>query len=124
MDVDTKGPLFNGEALLLLEGMTADIERVVASTGQAMVLEHLADVLQHPTGFYESHVTTEPGGGDTQITDTGIVYGPWLEGVGSRNFPKTRFRGYATFRRVTQELDERAQGTAERVAAPWIGRMG
>jgi hypothetical protein len=32
------------------------------------------------------------------------VYGPWLEGVGSRNFPVTRFRGYHAFRVAAQEL--------------------
>ena len=39
------------------------------------------------------------------ITDGGVIYGPWLEGVGSRN-ASTRFKGYAAFRRTAQWLEQ------------------
>lgn len=40
------------------------------------------------------------------VYDSGIVYGPWLEGVSSRN-ARTRFKGYAMFRNATQDIDRR-----------------
>lgn len=40
------------------------------------------------------------------ISDGGVIYGPWLEGVGSRN-DTTRFKGYGAFRRVQTFLDQK-----------------
>lgn len=118
------GPLFDGGAARLVDGMCADIEREIGQEGEALVLAHLAGVLKNPTGFYASKVTSHPSDhGDVDVVDGGVVYGPWLEGVGSRN-RTTRFKGYATFRRVAQTLQRKADGIAERVARPWIGRMG
>jgi hypothetical protein len=56
--------------------------------------------------------------GDLPAVDTGIIYGYWLEGVGSRNFPKTRFRGYRMWRETTQQI----QAEAEKIAQPHIDR--
>jgi hypothetical protein len=44
-------------------------------------------VLQHPTGYYQSKITVERAGTGYRVTDQGVVYGPWLEGTGSRNAP-------------------------------------
>lgn len=55
-----------------------------------------------PTGYAARHIVNRDLSDQHVITDSGIVYGAWLEGVGSRNFPKTRFKGYSIFRRVTQ----------------------
>lgn len=117
------GPLFDGEADRLAVAMASDIEEEIGRTGVDMVRARLGEVLRHPTGRYESAITAGPDGGDVSITDGGIVYGPWLEGVGSRN-RTTRFKGYATFRRVAQALDTRAEGIAERVAESYVRRMG
>lgn len=123
MTTDLSGPLFNGTADDLIEGMCGEIEAEVGRTGEDMVRARLREVLQNPTGYYESRITSEPEGGDIAITDDGVVYGPWLEGTGSRN-RTTRFKGYATFRRIRQTLEARATGIAERVAEPWIRRLG
>jgi hypothetical protein len=120
---ESHGPLFDGEADRLAASMAAEIEDEIGREGVSMVRARLGEVLRHPTGRYESSITAGPDGGDVSITDSGIVYGPWLEGVGSRN-RTTRFKGYATFRRVAHALDARAEGIAERVAEPYIRRMG
>lgn len=39
------------------------------------------------------------------ILDNNAVYGPWLEGTGSRN-DTTRFKGYASFRKTEQWLQD------------------
>ena len=44
----------------------------------------------------------------------GVIYGPWLEGTGSRNYPVTRFKGYRNWRRVTQMLEKAAKPIAEK----------
>lgn len=61
-----------------------------------------------PTGYAARHIVNRDLGSMHVITDSGIVYGAWLEGVGSRNFPTTRFKGYAIFRRTTRDVDNRA----------------
>jgi len=41
-----------------------------------------------------------------KIDDGEVVYGPWLEGVSSRN-RATRFKGYRMFRRTKQWVDKK-----------------
>lgn len=53
-----------------------------------------------------------------RIEDGGVVYGPWLEGVGRRN-RTTRFKGYHSFRRTSQWLNKNFRS----VAGPAIRRM-
>lgn len=73
----------------------------------------LGRVLQHPTGYYESRVVADFGRRPPSVHDSMVVYGPWLEGIGSRN-ATTRFKGYQTFRRVAQ----RVQGRVVEVVGP------
>lgn len=61
-----------------------------------------------PTGFAQRHIVNRDLGSMHMITDSGIVYGAWLEGVGSRNSPVTRFKGYAIFRRTARDVQNRA----------------
>ncbi len=107
MSVIATGPVFDGRATLALERYKNNLKSKLGEIGKARIRLHLAGVLRHPTGRYDAKIHTEGGGaaGDLQITDAYIVYGPWLEGVGSRNSPVTRFPGYHTFRIVYQDLD-------------------
>lgn len=61
-----------------------------------------------PTGYAARHIVNRDMGSQHLITDSGIVYGAWLEGVGSRNSPVTRFKGYSIFRRTTRDVQNRA----------------
>lgn len=124
MDVtfSATGPLFDGR---LDRAIAAGLEQGlddVAQRGVNLVRQRLAGVLRHPTGHYESVIQTERAGSDRAVTDGGIIYGPWLEGVSQRNH-STRFKGYATFRRTTQELDRQAGPIAERAIADRIGSL-
>jgi hypothetical protein len=80
-----------------------DAEDVVARRGATEVRAELGRVLQHPTGYYESRVTPDITQRPPRVWDQMVVYGPWLEGIGSRN-ATTRFKGYSTFRRVAQRM--------------------
>ncbi len=123
ISITTRGPLFNGTAHRLVDAMCDEIELDVAESGAEQVVAWLGEVLKHPTPYYQTRIQHQAVDGHQDINDGGIVYGPWLEGVGSRN-KETRFKGYATFRRVTQSLDQRAEGIAHRVVVPYIREMG
>jgi len=48
------------------------------------------------------------------IHDNEVVYGPWLEGTGSRNAPRTSFKGYASFRKTADQLEKEASNILQR----------
>lgn len=121
-DVEFHGPFFNGGSIAVLGAMSADIAATLAEEGTALVQGELPHVLRNPTPRYQLGIHDEANGNNAKVTDGGIIYGHWLEGTGSRN-RTTRFKGYFTFRRMTHILDMRAEGIAERVALPYIGRM-
>ena len=122
VDVDRNGPIFDGRASVAMTQFVRAAEDEIAQVGVNMVREQLGRVLQHPTGYYESQIQTDRSSGGTAVTDGGVIYGPWLEGVGSRN-QTTRFKGYFTFRKIGQRVDRQAQYVAERVLPRYLGRI-
>lgn len=119
--VTTQGPLFDGTAQKHVQAFMDAAESEVAQEGVNLVRSELGRVLRHPTGYYESRVQTDQAR-ETRVTDGGVVYGPWLEGVSSRN-QRTRFKGYSTFRRAAQKLQDRAAEIAERVLPEYVRRL-
>jgi hypothetical protein len=107
-----RGPMFNGRTAAALHTYADEVGYKVATFAEDMVQQRLAQVLQHPTGYYQSKVTVARQGGGYMVWDQGVVYGPWLEGTGSRNAPVTRFPGYATFRRTKAIVDHKAPSIA------------
>jgi hypothetical protein len=121
--VSASGPLFDGRAERAIRDFCDDLTDTVAEEGRVRVLENLSTSLQHPTGNYERHITVDNVAHDhAQVTDDGVVYGPWLEGESSRN-RTTRFRGYSSFRRAAQATDRSVRVTAQIVLAKYIRRM-
>jgi len=106
--VRMKGPTVEGLAEPMLEAaLQASLAEVADYTKYEVSLE-LINVLQHPTGYYESRIQSERVSAEAySINDSGVVYGPWLEGVSSRN-QSTRFKGYATFRRTKNRMIQKA----------------
>lgn len=126
MDMKTTatGPLFDGRAEKAVADFLGDATRDVADRGVNEVRSRLGQAFQNPTGSYRSKVVTDRASTDGwAVTDGGVVYGPWLEGVGSRN-KSTRFKGYQTFRRTAQWLDGKAGGIAETTLKRFLPRMG
>jgi hypothetical protein len=114
--VHASGPIFDGTSKEARERALHEIVDEAGRTGQRDVLVNLGGSLRHPTGYYESHISREQQGAYTQrVHDDKVIYGPWLEGTGSRNAPKTRFPGYASFRRAAQQLARQVEDIAERV---------
>ncbi len=109
--VKEHGALFDGEWKPLLD---AGIHSAVGAVGEYAVnavVQNLDDVLIENTGAYVSTIHSGWEGEDMSVTD-GTVYGPWLEGLGSRN-ATTRFPGYWTFRVTTGQVQDRTDAIAE-----------
>lgn len=124
MRVTTEGPLFDGRAQKAMTEIVADVAKEVGTAGQDMVLAGLGATLVNPTGAYEERITLYANAGQARVHDQMAVYGAWLEGVGSRNAPVTRFDGYHNFRNATQQLDGFATEIAERVVRQHIHKLG
>lgn len=122
VDVTFSGPLFTENP----DKVVSDIlDRVETELGEVVVDQikaRLDSVLQNPTGYYKSNITASNRADSILVSDRGVVYGPWLEGVGSRN-KSTSFKGYSTFRRVTQEVNAQAAQYAEPIVERELGRL-
>ncbi len=123
--VTFSGPLFDGRGPVIVDRMVRDIAssvtreagRRVQILGQSMF--RYADKSHHQVpGKWRSNIHPETRGNEGIVTDSGIVYGPWLEGVGSRN-STTRFKGYRMWRTTFQNMDR--SGAAE-VYRPIVDR--
>lgn len=104
VNVTYRGPLFDGRAKVMTDRAVRDMEHHLAEVGADYVRGELDRVLRKQTPYYRLQITTTEYPGSTVVNDGGMVYGPWLEGTGSRN-KTTRFKGYATFRRMTVKLN-------------------
>jgi hypothetical protein len=123
--VNLKGAVVEGRAAAVVETMTHIALEDIADYAKFEIGMELINVLQHPTGYYESRITKERrGSGVISINDSGVIYGPWLEGVGSRNAPVTSFKGYATFRRMRNRVAQKAPAIADAAIARKMGAMG
>jgi hypothetical protein len=117
------GPLFDGRADRKLKQMGDEIERRVAIVGASMIRSELSRVLRVETPYYRLQNEAQKTPAGWRIWDSNVIYGNWLEGTGSRNFPKTRFKGYATYRRTFAQIEERAQVIGEYTAAEFVKGM-
>ncbi len=122
-DIDYDGPLFNGRAVKIFDDFAKDAEKDIAQAALRGIKRRFHVKFRHPTGRYESNVRISSAGEGTQISDGGIVYGPWLEGIGKKN-RTTRFKGYHSFEEAAQEIDGRADDIAERTfRSKWLRKL-
>lgn len=123
MDVQTKGVIFNAAATKAqARRMIIEINEAIAQEGVKRIKHRLGQVLQNPTGYYESKIAVDRRQIYRGLTDGGVVYGGWLEGVSSRN-RTTRFKGYRTFRTIKQELNNDKLKIAEPLVRQFVKRM-
>lgn len=119
MTFELSGPLFDGRLEAAVADAVEDAERDIADYGVLIVRKELGHVLQNPTGFYESQIQTDTAVAGLEVSDGGVVYGPWLAGSSERN-RSTRFRGYSHWRQATQRLQGAAVEIADRDVAEAI----
>ncbi|MEU0465021.1 hypothetical protein ABZ215_13540 [Amycolatopsis sp. NPDC006131] len=116
------GPLFDGRADLAVRDYLDAVEERVAGQASAEVHTNLNASIRNPTPYYETQVQVVAEGDAHVVNDRGVIYGPWLEGVGSRN-KTTRFKGYFSFRRAAHATRQKAPQLAREVLARFVGRM-
>ena len=74
---------------------------------------------QASTGNYRRNLQTRVEGLHGRIDDGGVIYGPWLEA----GRDGTRFRGYASFRRTGQFLEDKRRDVMEAHALRFAKKM-
>jgi hypothetical protein len=124
VNTSANGPMFDGRAQRALRDYQDQVDYRVATEAENLVLAHLGRSIKNRTPYYETRVGVERASrGGYEVTDHGVIYGPWLEGTGSRNYPVTRFRGYRAFSRARALIQQRAGGIARRLLSRYVGRM-
>jgi hypothetical protein len=126
--VTRTGPWFDGRAEVAISDFVDESEEEIAEEGLHMLVQRFGQVLQHPTGYYVSQLRVESTKTMAEITDGGVIYGPWLEtGPRGQSDPRKKyhpnFRGYLSFRIVRQLLQRRAAGIAQNVLPRYLRRM-
>lgn len=119
--VKATGPLFDGTADKAMADFADEIELELAQYTANEVQAEVKRVTQHDTGYYARNIVTERQQDDLAVTDSGVVYGPWLEGVASRN-KRSRFKGYSIWRRTIQRMQDEAVPFAEKRLPKYLGR--
>jgi hypothetical protein len=123
--VTATGPLFDGSWRGILTSFEDAAVREISKVGHDDVGKELIRVIKKPTGFYESNIRYERIDKlKSLVHDNNVIYGPWLEGKGSRNYPVTRFKGYKTFQRMTRPLQQKAVAIAVGVLPEYLRRLG
>lgn len=123
VSVRAHGPVFDGRADQELHRAAKQIEEDVGHAAYAEWESFLNAQIRHPTPYYETQITTQREAGHVVVHDRGIIYGFWLEGIGSRNSPVTRFRGYHSRNKAVHSIEPRVKEIAERTLRPYLARM-
>lgn len=122
MDVRTSGPLFDGRARSAARRLRVELQDTTAQRGLVLWRQTLQGSLRHPTGRYEARLNVERGGPTDKVNDHRSVYGPWLEGTGSRN-RTTKFKGYLSMRRAVQKLTTELPRIFREIAPRYVRSM-
>ena len=135
-ELEMTGPLLDGRAPHILKDVMSAALQELIEEGESLLVQKLRPApqgvyegsliggtrVQTSTGNYRRNISTRVSGLNALITDGGVIYGPWLEGISSRN-ASTRFKGYATFRKTGQELQKKSREVFEKYVRRFAGRM-
>ena len=123
VNVTLSGPFFDARADGIMRDLTEDIANRVGGQALSDVMKNLDASIRHPTPYYETQIALKRNGSTAIVHDNKVIYGNWLEGTGSRNSPKTRFPGYASFRRATQQVEREAPDIVRAQIDRAVGRL-
>lgn len=135
MKVELTGPLFTGTAPGILRQVTESAVKDLTEAGESFLLLRLrprpsgvyktaqqAGKKDKSVGNYARHIQPVIRNLTGELSDGGVIYGPWLEGVGSRN-KSTRFKGYFSFRAAKQLVEKRVDKTVNKYLNKFVRRM-
>ncbi len=121
-DVIVSGPMFNGVAQEHVDVMLDEILQEVGDYALYQWRMNLEDSWREATGAYLAQTNLAHRENSLVTNDHGSLYGPWLEGTGSRN-PETRFKGYAAARRATQTVQRKTKQLGQPYVDKWVARI-
>lgn len=106
--VKFKGVVFDERGKQAVRQFSEDSVRVLADEGVLIANRLFRGRIKKGTGYFLSHLDADVSGTYARLHDNMIVYGLWLEGMGSRN-DTTRFKGYHGWRDTGVILDTQAE---------------
>lgn len=125
IDVSFEGPLFDGRAARAMQDACDDARDDVAAYAEERVLMGTSANFRTRTPYYETRVdTTRISAEVSMVHDNDVIYGPWLEGVGSRNRARPGFPGYGFWRAAKQATAARGPQIAELAVRRHLPEMG
>lgn len=112
---------------VIITGLNADMfDRCAVEIRDELAALAIADVhrtldqrIMHPTPYYETQIANDIDGPDRVVHDRGVVYGPWLEGIGRRN-RTTRFRGYHAFALAEAATRNQMDAVVDRIVGRYV----
>jgi hypothetical protein len=141
---DVSGPLFNGDADRAVRDYCHEVTQHIADEAALRIKLYLPTQYKYlghsggprgrgsvprpergrgwGPGYYASQVHAEAAPDGYRVTDSGVIYGPWLEGESERNMAY-RFPGYHAFRKICDEMERDADTIAEEIIPPYLERM-
>lgn len=120
--VTARGPLVSGKDAEHVAAFLREAQDEVSQQAFANLHQLMDKNFKHPTPYYETQVLNQRVENTNVIHDRGIVYGPWLEGVSSRN-QTTRFKGYHIFRDAARQTQKEVPALVLHVMRRYLGRM-
>lgn len=107
LKVSKKGALFDGRAEAAVTRFTHDATKTLVSVATQMVKIRFGARIRVNTGYFLGRITGEVTGAIGRVYTKFLLYGYWLEGVGSQN-QTTRFKGYWGYRETFIEVDAKS----------------
>lgn len=125
IEITFEGPLFDGRAERAIEDACDEARDNLADFAEERVLLGTAMNFKTRTPYYETRITTTRVSSEvSQVDDQGVIYGPWLEGVGSRNRARPGFPGYHFWRAAKQAVVARGPQIADIAIQRHLPEMG
>lgn len=123
--VETSGPLLTPSVVgKAITAMLSEVVDKVAQTGRDMVEQACMDHFRDPTPYYWTRLDVTELSADTRVVhDNDVVYGPWLEGISSRN-ASTSFKGYHMWRTTRAALADAVPTIVEPIVTQHLRGLG
>lgn len=119
INVRLMGPTVQGLAAPILDKALQGAVHEVADYTKFQIMITEESTFQNPTGYYTSQTTLmQMSPYAYSVNDGGVIYGPWLEGIGSRNAPVTRFPGYHIYRKTKNSIAQKSKAIVD----AWMAR--
>lgn len=123
--IEAHGPLFSGVAPGVIRDGIHHATLAVGEFTADAVRDHYDGHHVRPSRppYARSRIRITDRFPRVHIGDGGIVYGPWLEGVGSRN-ATTRFKGYRHYRETAARMRVEAIKIFEPIMTRYVRKIG